>query len=70
MPRAELERLAQERLEQLRAKSEVKQETRSVIKREAGEVYDLTQDTMSPRPKKLSRLASRTKAEVIDLTDD
>ncbi|KAK7756490.1 hypothetical protein SLS62_001324 [Diatrype stigma] len=86
MSRAELERLAQERLDQLRAQNEVKEESRPVIKgesgstvkqesrsaakREVGQVYDLTRDSVSPRPKKHPRRGTGAKVEIVDLTDD
>lgn len=48
------------------AKDEVKRESRTVIKREAGEIYDLTQEPASLQS------AKRPKREtvVVDLTDD
>ncbi|KAI8634043.1 hypothetical protein F5Y19DRAFT_461548 [Xylariaceae sp. FL1651] len=66
---AERDRLARERLNELRAK--VKRENENpLIKREFGEVLDLTQDESPPRATKKSRLQGGTDVDVIDLTDD
>ncbi|KAI1279668.1 hypothetical protein F5Y07DRAFT_357424 [Xylaria sp. FL0933] len=65
---AERDRLARERLAELR---KIKQEKKStLIKREFGEVLDLTQDLPPPRPTKKSRLQDGKEVDVIDLTDD
>ncbi|KAI0799400.1 hypothetical protein GGR55DRAFT_684013 [Xylaria sp. FL0064] len=65
---AERDRLARERLDELR---KMKQENRNpLIKREFGEVLDLTQDLLPPRPTKKSRLQDGREVDVIDLTDD
>ncbi|KAI6085645.1 hypothetical protein F4821DRAFT_260780 [Hypoxylon rubiginosum] len=61
---AELRRLASERLDQIdEEKVEKVKKERKFVKREAGEIEDLTQDD---RPSKLSR----TEPVFIDLTDD
>ncbi|CAJ2511373.1 Uu.00g069980.m01.CDS01 [Anthostomella pinea] len=65
---AERDRLARERLDQLRNKVKNEPGRSSFIKREYGEVFDLTDDATPLRPAKLSRLQSGR--EVIDLTDD
>ncbi|KAI1496181.1 hypothetical protein F5X99DRAFT_401202 [Biscogniauxia marginata] len=70
---AERDRLARERLEELK-QAKIKKE-RNVIKREFGEVFDLTKDNDEvplepPRPTKVSRLSSGREVEVVDLTDD
>lgn len=41
-----------------------------MIKREIGEVFDLTEDAPAPRPTKKSRLRDGTEVDVVDLTDD
>ncbi|KAI3341447.1 hypothetical protein F4824DRAFT_313818 [Ustulina deusta] len=67
---AERDRLARERLDELRAKR-IKHENRGpLIKREFGEVLDLTQDPPLPRPTKRSRLQDGREVDVVDLTDD
>ncbi|KAI1148250.1 hypothetical protein F4825DRAFT_106366 [Nemania diffusa] len=66
---AERDRLARERLNELR-EQKVKRENRDVIKREIGEVFDLTEDAPAPRPTKKSRLRDGTEVDVVDLTDD
>ncbi|KAI0386078.1 hypothetical protein F5Y04DRAFT_115530 [Hypomontagnella monticulosa] len=63
MSREELERLAEERLNQLRG---IKEERKPVIKREIGDVVDLTDN--SRRPKTRRRL--NEPEEAIDLTED
>ncbi|KAI8962419.1 hypothetical protein F5Y11DRAFT_322987 [Daldinia sp. FL1419] len=68
MSRAELERLARERLNQLQGDGDIKNERKRVIKRELKEVIDLSDET--ERPVKFSRLKTRIPEEVIDLTDD
>ncbi|KAI1074505.1 hypothetical protein F5B20DRAFT_563534 [Whalleya microplaca] len=70
MSRDEVERLAQERLEQLRSDRLKKEERKPSIKREVGEVIDLSEGNTNSRPSKLTRLSSGRHAEVIDLTDD
>ncbi|XXG96764.1 hypothetical protein Hte_003055 [Hypoxylon texense] len=62
MSRAELERLARERLNQLQG-GNVKEERKSVIKRELNEIIDLADE--NARPSKIAR-----KGQVIDLTED
>ncbi|KAI1781403.1 hypothetical protein F4818DRAFT_398916 [Hypoxylon cercidicola] len=62
MSRDELERLAKERLDQLQ-KGDVKEESKAGIKREFGEIIDLSDE--HARPSKSAR-----QVEVIDLTDD
>ncbi|KAI0136861.1 hypothetical protein BJ170DRAFT_589823 [Xylariales sp. AK1849] len=66
---AERDRLARERLEQLN-ETKVKGEGGRPIKREYGEVYDLTQDILPGRPLKMTRLNSGKEIEVVDLTGD
>ncbi|KAI1811726.1 hypothetical protein GGS20DRAFT_561775 [Poronia punctata] len=62
---AERDRLARERLDELRNVKVKHEETRRLIKREFGEVFDLTQDKPAdPTPKRGRH------REVIDLTDD
>ncbi|KAF2963207.1 hypothetical protein GQX73_g10371 [Xylaria multiplex] len=69
MTPAERDRLARERLNELR-EQKIKRENRNpLIKRELGEVLDLTQDPPAPRPVKKSRLGGK-EVDVIDLTDD
>ncbi|KAI0013893.1 hypothetical protein F4779DRAFT_561793 [Xylariaceae sp. FL0662B] len=70
MSREELERLAQERLNQLQPDRKVKEERKPRIKREFGEVVDLSRGDTHSRPSKLSRRSSGRPKEVIDLTDD
>ncbi|KAJ2989852.1 hypothetical protein NUW58_g3256 [Xylaria curta] len=71
---AERDRLARERLNELRNfdhEKNVKRENKNtIIKREIGEVLDLTQDPPAPRPSKKSRLQDGREVDVIDLTDD
>ncbi|TGJ87076.1 hypothetical protein E0Z10_g1697 [Xylaria hypoxylon] len=70
MTSAERDRLARERLNELRDRK-VKRENRNpVIKREVGEVVDLTEDPPAPRPTKRSRLQDGREVDVVDLTDD
>ncbi|KAK6825291.1 hypothetical protein PG987_012785 [Apiospora arundinis] len=67
---AERDRLARERLEQLK-ETKVKSEGGAPIKREfGGEHFDLTQDSPPMRPSKRTRLNSGEDVELIDLTDD
>ncbi|KAI0532239.1 hypothetical protein GGR58DRAFT_507661 [Xylaria digitata] len=69
MTSAERDRLARERLNELR-EQKIKRENRDpLIKRELGEILDLTQDPPAPRPTKKSRLGGK-EVYVIDLTDD
>ncbi|KAI1144364.1 hypothetical protein F5Y05DRAFT_407760 [Hypoxylon sp. FL0543] len=68
MSRAELERLAQERLNQLRGGGDVKQERKPIIKRERKEIIDLSDG--NARPVKLPRRSLKQEGEVIDLTGD
>ncbi|KAI0122596.1 hypothetical protein F4814DRAFT_214546 [Daldinia grandis] len=68
MSRAELERLAGERLAQLQGDDNVKEERKPTFKREFKEVVDLSDET--ERPAKSSRVALEIPEEVIDLTDD
>ncbi|KAI0138517.1 hypothetical protein F4776DRAFT_56427 [Hypoxylon sp. NC0597] len=68
MSRAELERLAQERLNQLRGVGNVKQERKPVVKRERNEIIVL--DDGNARPAKVSRRSLKQEEGVIDLTDD
>ncbi|KAI1101993.1 hypothetical protein F4804DRAFT_281533 [Jackrogersella minutella] len=63
MSRAELERLAEERLNQLRQDGSVKEERKPIVKRERGQTIDLSNE--NTRPAK-----SRRPVEIIDLTDD
>lgn len=67
---AERDRLARERLNELRGKKIKREDGRVVIKREFGEILDLTQDPPAPRPTKKSRLQTGVEVDVIDLTDD
>ncbi|KAH6656587.1 hypothetical protein BKA67DRAFT_159856 [Truncatella angustata] len=67
---ADMRRLARERFEQLRDNN-VKKESSRPIKREFGEVFDLTRDeTPRGRKGKMTRLASGQRVEVINLSDD
>lgn len=66
---AERNRLAQQRLNNIRNKPEIKPEPVTIIKRELGEIYDLTSDDALDGPKKRSRLCS-VQAEIVDLTGD
>ncbi|ETS79320.1 hypothetical protein PFICI_09173 [Pestalotiopsis fici W106-1] len=68
---AELRRLARERFNQLQD-SAVKNESSRPIKRELGEVYDLTGSTAPKKQRKgkMTRLESGRRVEVIDLSDD
>ncbi|KAI0834851.1 hypothetical protein F5Y06DRAFT_278071 [Hypoxylon sp. FL0890] len=68
MSRAELERLAQERLNQLRGGGNVKQERKPIVKRERTEIIDLSGG--HARPAKLSRRSLKQEGDVIDLTSD
>ncbi|KAF3059908.1 hypothetical protein GL218_04942 [Daldinia childiae] len=68
MSRAELERLAGERLVQLQGDDNIKEERKPTLKREFKEVIDLSDKVK--RPVKLSRIALKIPEEVIDLTDD
>ncbi|KAI0426528.1 hypothetical protein F5Y09DRAFT_345625 [Xylaria sp. FL1042] len=64
----ERDRLARERLNELR---KMKQENSGpLIKREFGEVLDLTRDPPVPRPTKKSKLQDGREVDVVDLTDD
>ncbi|KAI1373400.1 hypothetical protein F4677DRAFT_429524 [Hypoxylon crocopeplum] len=65
MSRAELERLAGERLNQLQGGGRVKRERTPIIKRELGEIIDLSDENARPT----KRRASKQPVEVIDLTD-
>ncbi|GAW15783.1 hypothetical protein ANO14919_052030 [Xylariales sp. No.14919] len=68
MTPAERDRLARERLNELR---KIKRENaHPLIKREFGEVLDLTEDPPLPRPTKKSRLRDGKEVDAIDLTDD
>ncbi|KAK8094629.1 hypothetical protein PG997_001314 [Apiospora hydei] len=66
---AERDRLARERLEQLKG-TKVKREGDAPVKREHGDHYDLIQDSAPGRPSKRTRLNSGEEVELIDLTDD
>ncbi|KAI0401204.1 hypothetical protein F4802DRAFT_440587 [Xylaria palmicola] len=67
---AERDRLARERLDELR-NHKMKRETRNtIIKREFGEVFDLTEEPPAPRSTKKSRLQDGREVDVVDLTDD
>ncbi|KAK7921229.1 hypothetical protein PG985_009251 [Apiospora marii] len=66
---AERDRLARERLEQLKG-NKVKREGGAPIKREHGEHYDLTQDESPRRPSKRTKLHSGEEVDLVDLTDD
>ncbi|KAI1427934.1 hypothetical protein F5Y12DRAFT_734314 [Xylaria sp. FL1777] len=70
---AERDRLARERLNELRELREKKlkrEDNGPMIKREFGEVFDLTQDPPVCRPTKKSRLQDGREVDVVDLTDD
>ncbi|KAI2642263.1 hypothetical protein GGS21DRAFT_297180 [Xylaria nigripes] len=69
LSQAERDRLARERLGQLRD-AKIKPEGNVVIKREFGAVVDLTANPEPTRPTKKSRLESGREVDVIDLTDD
>ncbi|KAI1337726.1 hypothetical protein F5Y15DRAFT_142580 [Xylariaceae sp. FL0016] len=64
LSRGELERLARERLRQMGRDENVKQERKPIIKRESGEVVDVTQGNEQPRSAKRQK-----KVEYIDLGD-
>ncbi|KAI1826913.1 hypothetical protein F4861DRAFT_495654 [Xylaria intraflava] len=67
---AERDRLAAERLSQLRSQDKIKREgSRSLIKREFSEFVDLTDNPDSARPSKKSRQGGKV-PEIVDLTDD
>ncbi|KAI8955992.1 hypothetical protein F4801DRAFT_184941 [Xylaria longipes] len=66
---AERDRLARERLEELRD-IKIKREGSRTIKREFGEVVDLTIDPPAPRVAKKTRLQDGTQVDLIDLTED
>ncbi|KAI0973017.1 hypothetical protein F4678DRAFT_35141 [Xylaria arbuscula] len=67
---AERDRLARERLNELRANKIKSENGGSLIKREFGEVIDLSEDPPAPRPMKKSRLQDGREVDVVDLTDD
>ncbi|KAI1296315.1 hypothetical protein F5Y03DRAFT_398843 [Xylaria venustula] len=67
---AERDRLARERLNELRGNKIKSENGSSLIKREFGEVFDLTQGPPLPRPLKKSRLQDGREVDVVDLTDD
>ncbi|KAI1364963.1 hypothetical protein F5Y08DRAFT_305483 [Xylaria arbuscula] len=67
---AERDRLARERLNELREKRIKSDNSGSLIKREFNEVFDLTIDTPTPHPTKKSRLEDGKEIDVVDLTDD
>ncbi|KAK5631369.1 hypothetical protein RRF57_007083 [Xylaria bambusicola] len=67
---AERDRLARERLNELRA-NKIKSENRGpLIKREFNEVLDLTVDPPAPRAAKKSRLQDGREVDMVDLTND
>ncbi|KAI1878910.1 hypothetical protein JX265_003087 [Neoarthrinium moseri] len=71
MSAAERDRLAMKRLEQLKEKK-VKNERGRRVKREFGEMFDLTEDgddAPRHRPGKMTRMSSGRVVEVIDLDD-
>ncbi|KAI1469458.1 uncharacterized protein F4812DRAFT_470407 [Daldinia caldariorum] len=68
MSRAELERLARERLDQLQNDQSIKEERKPMVKNEVGGTIDLTEEIK--RPIKSSRRVRVAPNEVIDLTDD
>ncbi|CAJ2505901.1 Uu.00g000310.m01.CDS01 [Anthostomella pinea] len=65
MSQVEIQRLAQERLDQMRRENEVKQERKPAMKREPDEFMDLTGNSLVQRSPK-----RRRQAEFVDLTDD
>ncbi|KAI0502814.1 hypothetical protein F5B22DRAFT_652697 [Xylaria bambusicola] len=67
---AERDRLARERLNELREKKIKSEKKGPLIKREFNEVLDLTADPPVPRATKKSRLQDGREVDVIDLTDD
>ncbi|KAJ8119941.1 hypothetical protein ONZ43_g3218 [Nemania bipapillata] len=67
---AERDRLARERLNQLREQNIKNENRKPLVKREFGEILDLTGDGPAPRPTKKSRLQDGREVDVIDLTDD
>ncbi|KAI1413596.1 hypothetical protein F5Y13DRAFT_160674 [Hypoxylon sp. FL1857] len=68
MSRAELERLAQERLNQLRGNGNMKQERKPIVKRERTEIIDLSDG--NARPAKHSRRSLKQEEDIVDLTSD
>ncbi|KAI0485557.1 hypothetical protein F4859DRAFT_387522 [Xylaria cf. heliscus] len=67
---AERDRLARERLDELR-EIKIKREGRNpTIKREFGEVIDLTTDLPAPRATKRAHLQDGTQVDLIDLTEN
>ncbi|KAI1505430.1 hypothetical protein F5X99DRAFT_244249 [Biscogniauxia marginata] len=64
LSRAEIERLARERLDQIKGEGEAKRERKSGVKREADEMLDLTGEQTLSRPSK------RHQPVVVDLTAD
>ncbi|KAJ8131207.1 hypothetical protein O1611_g2423 [Lasiodiplodia mahajangana] len=70
LSQAERDRLARERLNELRDQKVKQEGKRPMIKREFGEVVDLTEDPPAPPPTKKSRLGDGREVDVVDLTDD
>ncbi|KAI1126827.1 hypothetical protein F5Y10DRAFT_203054 [Nemania abortiva] len=70
LTQAERDRLARERLNELREQKVKREDRNPMIKREIGEVVDLTEDPPAPRPTKKSRLEDGREVDVVDLTDD
>ncbi|KAI0451492.1 hypothetical protein F5B21DRAFT_486757 [Xylaria acuta] len=67
---AERDRLARERLEELRDIKVKREERNHPIKREFGEVVDLTIDPPAPRATKRARFQDGRQVDLIDLTED
>jgi hypothetical protein len=71
MPGAGRDQLARDRLMQPNDSPKVKTDGERTIKREFGEVYDLTLDDHVPgRPGKITKLSNGQSVEVVDLTED
>ncbi|KAH8156483.1 hypothetical protein CIB48_g11764 [Xylaria polymorpha] len=66
---AERDRLARERLGELRKMKMKREGGTPTIKREFGEVVDLTKDPPKPRATKKTRLEDGRQVDLIDLTD-
>ncbi|KAI1111409.1 hypothetical protein F5Y14DRAFT_425460 [Nemania sp. NC0429] len=67
---AERDRLARERLDELREQKLKREDGKGLIKREFGETLDLTKDPPPARPTKKHRFRDGREVDVVDLTDD
>ncbi|KAI0107095.1 hypothetical protein GGR51DRAFT_559780 [Nemania sp. FL0031] len=70
LSQVERDRLARERLNDLRERKVKQEGKKPCIKFEFGEVVDLTEDPPAPRPTKKARLDDGREVNVVDLTDD